>query len=80
MPKMKMEYPDQVNVLCKAGTLDLLRAIGYYRGEKGRYAGAAKDFIQEGIKRWVESLSPTEKKRFESILETVKATSGLKNQ
>ena len=79
MPKMKMEYPDQVNVLCKGGTLDLLRAIGYYRGEKGRYAKAAKDFIQEGCKRWIESLSSTERKRFESILETVKATSGMKD-
>ena len=77
MPKTKMEYPDQVNVLCKGGTLDLLRAIGYYRGEKGRYARAAKDFIQGGIEKWVDSLSVAEQKKFHSILETVKATQAI---
>lgn len=72
MPKKTTEYPDQVNVLCPKDTLILLRSIGFYRGEDGQFAGPARDFIVQGVRQWTESLSPTERKRFESIVENVR--------
>lgn len=77
MPKIRVEFPEQINVLCRRGVTANLRAISYYRGEAGRYAPVAKEFLQVGIERWIESLAPSERRRFESILETVKATDSL---
>lgn len=77
MPKKTQEFPEQINILAKRGTTEKLKAIAYYRGEAGRYAGPARDFITEGIRGWIESLPKRDRERFESILDTVKTTHNL---
>lgn len=72
MPKLKTEFPEQINFLARAGTLDQLIAIAYMRGEAGKYAGPVRDFVAEGVARWTESLSAADRKRFESILKDVR--------
>jgi hypothetical protein len=76
MPKKRTDYPEQINILTVKGTTENLIAISYYRGDKGYYAGPAKDFIADGIKRFIESLTPKERKRFDEILENVRIMKG----
>lgn len=72
MPKMQINYTDQINFLAPNGTMSLLRAISYYRGSRGFYADPARDFMDRGIREFVEGLSPKDRKRFDEILENVK--------
>lgn len=75
MPKTVLNFNEQINFLASSGTLDQLIAISYYRGETGKYAGPVRDFVAKGIREWVGSLSPAERKRYEEILANVKVTS-----
>ena len=50
----------------------MLIAISYFRGEAGRYAGTARDFIQRGIDEFLQGLNERERRRFNEILENVK--------
>lgn len=77
MSKQVGDYPDQVNVLTEAGTLDALRAIAYYEGQGGRYAGPARRFLADGIYRFLEALSVRDRKRYDEILVNVKIKSSL---
>lgn len=74
MAKKRMNYPEQVNLLCAEGVRDLLVAIAFYRGEKGKYAIPARDFITDGIARFVGGLSVKERAVFDEILATVKTS------
>lgn len=78
MPKLKTEFPEQINFLARLGTLDKLIAIAYMRGEAGKYAGPVRDFVAEGIDRWTASLSASDRKRFESILKDVTLATATK--
>lgn len=80
MPKMTKDFPEQINILAPEGTMVDLKSISYYQGTKGHYADPARDLIREGITRWIESLTPTERKRFESIRETVRASEAIRRQ
>ena len=80
MPKKTKDYPEQINILARSGTTVYLKAVSYFQGRGGHYADPARDFIQNGITRWRESLSPSERKRFESICETVKASEAIRHQ
>lgn len=71
MPKLELIFTDQVNFLTVRGTLDQLRAIAYFRGERGHFAGPARDFLDKGIREFVAALSPSERKRYDEILENV---------
>lgn len=72
MAKKSTDFPDQVNVMCPEDTLILLRSIGYFRGESGQFAGPARDFIVQGMKSFIESLSPKDRKRFDDIVANVR--------
>ena len=76
MPKLSTDFPEQINLLCPLDTQAQLIAIAYYRGEAGRYAGPARDFILSGIRDWVEALGPKERKRYEEILANVRIVRG----
>jgi len=74
MAKKKINYPDKFIVLCPIGTrLDLI-AIAYHRGQKGKYAAPARDFIAKGIADYKRGLSDKDRKEFEEILASVKLT------
>lgn len=75
MPKLVSTYTDQINFLTITGTGDMLRAISYYRGSRGRLADPARDFIDAGIRNFVDGLDKKERARFEDILSNVKITS-----
>lgn len=77
MPKKSTDFPEQINILCPEDTTIQLIAIAYYRGDGGRYAGPARDFIATGIREWIEALAPKERKRFDEILANVKITRNL---
>jgi len=72
MAKKVLTYRDQVNFLTVEGTVTKLVAISYYRGEGGAFAGPARDMIDRGIREFIASLSPKERKRFEDIMENVR--------
>ena len=75
--KKDLVYVDQVSFLSVAGTLDQLRAIAYYRGDKGKLGTAARDMMSMGIESWLAALSPPEKRRFNEILASVKVTAEM---
>lgn len=77
MPKLKKDFPEQINILTVAGTTENLVAIAYYRGNGGQYAAPARDFIDRGIRDFIESLSEKEKIRFNEILRNVKTVREL---
>jgi hypothetical protein len=72
VPKLELVFTDQINFLAVRGTADQLRAIAYYRGDRGRFAGPARDFLDKGIRDFVAALSPKERARYEEILASVK--------
>lgn len=72
MPKLELIFVDQVSVLTLAGTLDQIKAIAYYRGDRGHYAPALRDFIDKGIRDFYEALSPKERARYDEILANVR--------
>ena len=76
MPKRTTDFPEQINILAPEGVTNTLIAISYFRGEAGRYAGPARDFIQRGIDEFVQSLNERERRRFNEILENVKIANG----
>lgn len=77
MPKKTTDFPEQINLLCPEDTTIMLIAIAYYRGDGGKYAGPARDFIATGIRNWIEALAPKDRKRFDEILANVKITRNL---
>lgn len=77
MPKKSTDFPEQINILCPEDTTIQLIAIAYYRGDGGRYAGPARDFIATGIREWIEALDAKSRKRFDEILANVKITRNL---
>jgi len=77
MPKKTTDFPEQINILCPEDTTIQLIAIAYYRGDGGRYAGPARDFIATGIREWIEALDAKSRKRFDDILANVKITRNL---
>ena len=79
MPKMTTDYPEQINFLAPRGVTSQLRAISYYRGERGRYADPARDFVSAGIIAFIAALPPKERRRFDDILATVRITEELKD-
>ena len=72
MPKLTKDFPDQLNFLTPEGTLDMLIAIAYFRGEGGKYAGPARDFIIGGIRDFQSRLSDADKRRLKEVLANVK--------
>ena len=80
MPKKTKDFPDQINILTGPGTLVDLKSISYYQGTKGHYADPARAFIAKAVAQWIESLTPVERKRFESIRATVRETEAIRNQ
>ena len=78
--KKILNYPDQINVLASAGTREALVAIAFHRGDLGRYADPARDFIAQGIARYLSGLSEKERARYAEILETVRTSETLRRQ
>lgn len=76
MPKRTTDFPEQINILAPEGVTNMLIAISYFRGEAGRYAGPARDFIQRGIDEFLQGLNERERRRFNEILENVKIANG----
>lgn len=76
MPKRTTDFPEQINILAPEGVTNMLIAISYFRGEAGRYAGPARDFIQRGVDEFMQSLNERERRRFNEILENVKIANG----
>lgn len=76
MPKKTTDFPEQINLLCPEDTTIMLVSIAYYRGDGGKYAGPARDFILTGIRNWIEALAPKDRKRFDEILANVKIMRG----
>lgn len=74
MPKRTTDFPEQINILTEAGVTEMLIAISYFRGEAGRYAGPARDFIRRGIDEFTGGLSDRDRRRFNEILENVRLT------
>lgn len=75
MPKKTIDFNIPINVLIRDdGTRALLIAIAYFRGEGGSYAGPVRDALGAYTRTFVASLSPTDKRRFDDILASVKVT------
>lgn len=80
MPKKIKKLPDQLNFLAPVDTRDKLVAIAFYRGQAGKYAKPAQDFIVEGIERFLAALSPKERGVFDEILQTVKTSESYRKE
>jgi hypothetical protein len=78
--KKRLNFPDQINILCGAETRNTLVAIAFHRGEGGRYADPARDFVADGIRRYIEGLKGAERTRFDEILSTVRTSDAYKKQ
>jgi len=78
MPKMDLIYGVNMNVKITPEMSRLLRAAGYFRGERGRYAGIARDLLQVGLDRFIQSLSEGERRRFDEILASVTRSDTLR--
>ena len=79
MPKTDLIFRVPCNILLPDdGTMELLIAISFHRGEGGRYAGPARDGIGQYVRVYREGLSEREKKTFDGILETVRTTAAIK--
>ena len=73
MPKLHADYTVPLNILLgQDGTKEILIAVAYYRGQGGRFAGPARDFLRDGCERFAAGLSPKERARFDEILANVK--------
>jgi hypothetical protein len=72
MSKKQLEFNVPINILIRDdGTKSMLIAIDYFRGGTGRYADPSRDAIAEFTREFTNSLSPSERKRFDLILESV---------
>ena len=79
MPKTTLIFKVPCNILLPDdGTMEMLLAISYHRGEGGRYAGPARDGIGRYVREYRAGLSEREQKTFDGILETVRSSSAVK--
>jgi hypothetical protein len=79
MPKTTLIFKVPCNVLLPDdGTMELLIAISYHRGEGGAYAGPARDAMGRFVREYRAGLSEREKKTFDGILETVRESAVMK--
>lgn len=79
MPKTKLIFKVPCNILlADDGTMEMLLAISFHRGEGGAYAGPARDGIGRFVRDYRMGLSERERKTFDGILETVRTTSAMK--
>lgn len=79
MPKKTVDFSQKINVLIRDdGTKESLIAIAYYRGEGASFAGPVRDALARYVREFVAALSPSERKRYDEILASVKTTNAMK--
>ena len=79
MPKTTLIFKVPCNILrADDGTMELLVAISFHRGEGGRYAGPARDGIGRFVRDYRASLTDRERRAFDGILETVRSAAAVK--
>lgn len=79
MPKKTVEFDIPVNVLIRDdGTKEALIAIAYFRGEGSSFAGPVRDALNTYVREWLSKLSPSDRKRYDEILESVKTSDAVK--
>ena len=80
MPKTKVIYNVPCNVLlANDGTREKLIALSYYRGSKGEYAPGVREALEAGLDQILAGFSPSEKKIFDEILQSVKTQEGIRS-
>lgn len=81
MPKKTKDFVVPINVLIRDdGTRQLLIAIAYFRGEGGSYAGPVRDALGEYTRKFMASLTPAERRRFDEIHGNVTTTEAYRKQ
>jgi len=72
MTKQSRPFQDRIDISAPADMRVKLVAIAYHMGAAGTYATPARNFIAEGISRYIDKLEGRQKKDFEEILSNVK--------
>ena len=81
MPKKSLIYTIPCNLLlADDGTRENLEAIAYQIGRRGRLGEGAREAISRGIAAYIASLSPTDKRAYQEILDSVQARAKLARQ
>ena len=78
MPKLHKDFPAQLSLGVPLEMRQNLQAIGYLLGSGGEYAGACRNVLNAGIKRFIEGLDDSKRAEFEAILSNIKAREVLK--
>lgn len=79
MPKRTIDFNVPVNVLIRDdGTKEALIAIAYFRGEGSSFAGPVRDALATYVREWIARLTPSERKRFDEILASVKTSEAMR--
>lgn len=72
MAKKKLKLSEGVSFLAVPGTLAELRAVAYFRGQKGKLGKGAREVHTRGMESFRASLSDVELRRFNEIMEAVR--------
>lgn len=72
MPKLSVDFPCPLSLSVTEEDKVYLIAVGYMMGAGGEYNQPARNFINQGIRRYVEGLAPADQKRFDEILANVR--------
>jgi uncharacterized protein with von Willebrand factor type A (vWA) domain len=64
-------FDNQLIILASREMRIKLVAIAYQQGQKGMYSRPSKTFIQDGIKNYLDGLTPKQKEEFQEILSNV---------
>jgi hypothetical protein len=71
MPKLSQDFPAQLSLQVTQDMRIQLIAIGYYLGNGGEYASAARNLLRDAINQFVENIPERRKKEFHEILANV---------
>lgn len=74
MPKTSKDFQVTLNFSSTLEIKQALTAVGYFNSQKGEYAGAARNFVEQGYKAWLGRLSEKDRKEFDEILAKTKIT------
>lgn len=78
MPKLTSDYPTPLNILVTPAMKQTLIAVSFHQGRRGAFGAAARDMIQAGIDKYLASLGPADRKRFDEVMQNVKISSQYK--
>ena len=80
MPRYGHNFDEALMITVRSELKEHLMAIGYYQGQAGEYASAARNLLARAVEDFYLNLDPREQRKYDTILKAVQAERQIKAQ